>query len=210
MFTVTDLKQMAYCPRIPYFQYCLPGLRVFPTYKMEAGAEANTAEEAREDRRGLRAYGLDGDQAQATRAFGVSLGSETVGVNGVVDMLITVTDGGRVVERIPVDYKNADLGAAGPIRAQAKLRRNWLIQLTAYALLVEDAWPADPPVRRGFIYSIPMRRAFQADLHDGLRQDTRALVEALRLMTEGERMPEATSWRQRCAACEYRRYCNDI
>ena len=39
-FTVTDLKQYFYCPRVVYYTYCLPLLRP-TTYKMEAGAVAH-------------------------------------------------------------------------------------------------------------------------------------------------------------------------
>ena len=54
---VTDLKQWAYCPRVFYYHQCLPRVRPV-TYKMRAGVEAGQAEEGREARRSLRAYGL--------------------------------------------------------------------------------------------------------------------------------------------------------
>ena len=57
MFTVTDLKQYTYCPRIVYYHHCLPAVRPV-TYKTEAGVEAGSAEETRELRRSLRPYGL--------------------------------------------------------------------------------------------------------------------------------------------------------
>ena len=39
-FTVTDLKQYEYCPRIVYYTYCLPLIRP-TTFKMEAGVQAH-------------------------------------------------------------------------------------------------------------------------------------------------------------------------
>ena len=56
-FEVTDLRQWAYCPRVVYYQYCLPDIRPV-TKLMEAGQEEHRAESGREERRSLRTYGL--------------------------------------------------------------------------------------------------------------------------------------------------------
>ena len=52
-FTVTDLKQYMYCPRIVYYTYCMPLLRP-TTFKMEEGIVTHGEEKARERRRSLR------------------------------------------------------------------------------------------------------------------------------------------------------------
>lgn len=206
MFTVTDLKQMAYCRRIAYYAYCLPGLKALDTPKMAAGTLANEAEEAREHRRGLRAYGLSAGE----RHFGVRLESEALGLRGMLDMLIEVVGPDGAIERIPVDYKNTDLREAGSPRGQRALRHNWQVQLAAYALLVEDNWPGDPLVRRRFIYAIPDRKAQTCPIGETLRAEARTLLNDLREIAERETMPEATPDRARCRACEFRRYCNDV
>lgn len=207
MFSVTDLKQAVYCERIPYFDRCLPGLSVLKTPKMAEGAIQNETEEDRERRRSLRAYGLQ----RGARRYEVALASERLGLSGVLDMLITVEEDGAVVERIPVDYKNADPRPGGVAGWHgSEVWRNWRMQLAAYAVLVEDAWPDDPPVRRGFIYAIPVGRAFEVEMTDALRARARGLPERLRDMVEREIMPEAPDDRRRCSACEYRRFCNDI
>jgi CRISPR-associated exonuclease Cas4 len=72
IFTVTDLKQYAYCPRVVAYTYCLPLLRP-TTYKMEAGIAAHGKAANRERRRTLVAYGLEHGQ----RYFDVSLESYT-------------------------------------------------------------------------------------------------------------------------------------
>ena len=51
--TATDLKQWAYCQRIPFYRYVLP-VRPAPTYKMERGRDVQAAVEALERRRGFR------------------------------------------------------------------------------------------------------------------------------------------------------------
>ena len=125
MFTVTDLKQYTYCPRIVYYHHCLPAVRPV-TYKMEAGVEAGSAEETRELRRSLRPYGL----GHGERHLDVWLRSESWGLRGRADLVIDTDDNasGRR-ELIPVDFKFS------PGRLGANIR----LQLLAYGVLVEEA-----------------------------------------------------------------------
>jgi CRISPR-associated exonuclease Cas4 len=188
---VTDLKQYVYCPRILYYHACLPRVRPV-TFKMEASIEAHTAEEGREQRRSLAAYGLQ----QGERHFHVALVSERIGMRGEVDMVIE-TGEEKAREAIPVDYKLS--GRAG---------EHFQLQLTAYAVMLEDAWGV--PVRRGFLYYLPLRRAEEVRITTARRA---RLDEALRVMAailHKEEMPPATRQRTRCPACEFRRFCNDV
>jgi CRISPR-associated exonuclease Cas4 len=188
---VTDLKQYVYCPRILYYITCLPAVRP-TTYKMEASQQAHEEEQAREQRRSLRAYGLE----RGERHFDVPLASERLGLRGEVDMVIETDESGRP-ELIPVDYK-----------LSTKAPEHFQLQLTAYALLLEDQWGV--PVRRGFLYLIPLRKA--QELRITARQRT-ALDEALAVMNAAllyERMPPPTRHRAKCVACEFRRFCNDV
>ncbi len=190
-FRVTDLKQWVYCPRILYYHLCLPDVRPV-TYKMEAGIEAGRAEEDREERRSLRAYGL----ASGEREFNVALHSERLGLRGEVDMVITLSETGRR-EVIPVDYKLSQV--AGP---------HFKLQLAAYALLLEEVRGCE--VRRGFLYYIPLRRAESVPIDRRVRgQLERALAEMRRTL-EREEMPAPTPNLRKCAACEFRRFCNDV
>jgi len=188
-FLVTDLKQFAYCPRVVYYSYCLPLLRPV-TYKMEAGQEAHQEEKEREQRRSLRAYGLQ----EGERTFNLWLESVELGLRGRMDMAVRIGDR----EAIPVEYKDSP-GRAGP-----HLER----QLAAYGLLLEEAWGL--PVRRGFLYFIPQRRSKEVPLTAELYGQVRGMVEAMRRMVEGEAMPSPTRQRRKCVACEFRRFCNDV
>ena len=68
-FRVTDLKQHAYCPRIPFYQHVM-GFQGKPTFKMEQGKIAQTAFEALEKRRRFSEYGLaEGRAISASRSF---------------------------------------------------------------------------------------------------------------------------------------------
>jgi CRISPR-associated exonuclease Cas4 len=196
LYTVTDIKEMGYCPRIVYYRYCLPFVYPPPTVKMVLGAEANDEIEELEQRRSLRACGLQAGERQ----FDVWLESETLGLCGRLDMLITTPD-----ERIPVDYKNTD-GAL--VESVEPIYLGWQWQLAAYGVLLTEQPGA--PVRRGFIYSIPARCATQVDFTPHLVAQVHAQMTQMVHIVERENMPDPTPHPSRCAACEYRRFCNDV
>ena len=194
MFTVTDLKQYIYCPRIVYYHLCLPDVRPV-TYKMEAGAEAGVTEEMRELRRSLRPYGL----SRGERHLDVFLSSERLGLRGRVDLVIDSDDNALGLrELIPVDFK------LSPGRMGANIR----LQVLAYGVMLEETWGA--PARRGFVYFIPQRRAVEVPFTPELRAQLEAALQVMRDIVEGERMPPPTRARARCEACEFRRFCNDV
>jgi CRISPR-associated exonuclease Cas4 len=184
---VTDLKQYVYCSRILFYHACLPKVRP-TTYKMQASIEAHATEQDREQRRTLRAYGLE----QGERHFDVRLISERLGMRGEVDLVIETE-----TELIPVDYK-----------LSTKMGEHFRLQLTAYAVMLEDAWGA--PVKRGFFYLMPLRRAEEMRI---TAQQRAKLDEALAVMNAAllrEQMPPPTRQRKKCVACEFRRFCNDV
>ncbi|MCS6774427.1 MAG: CRISPR-associated protein Cas4 [Thermoflexales bacterium] len=198
MFRVFDLKQMGYCPRLAYYAYCLPNLTIARPPLVSLGARSGQAAEALEHRRSLRAYGL----REGKRYFQVWLESESLDLCGQLDLLIETPD-----ELIPVDFKDSLEHSPGR-RVPPTVYRGWAIQLAAYALLLEQTW--DRPVRRGFIYYIPTRRARQVEITDALRDEVRAVLAQMRAIVEREVMPPPTPYRARCRDCEFRRFCNDV
>jgi len=194
LFEVTDLKQWTYCPRVLYYRYCLPEIRPI-TDLITAGIASHRDEGAREERRSLRNYGLEVGE----RAFDVPLRSQALGLHGRLDLAIAVPSRAAPgAEAIVVEYKDSEK-PAGP---------HFKLQLAAYALLLEEAWGL--PVRRGFIYSIPLRTAEIISITPTLRQKVRQTVEAMRVAVTGEHMPEAPTNRRPCVSCEFRRFCNDV
>ncbi len=186
--TATDLKQWAYCPRIPFYRHVLP-VRPAPTYKMQRGKEIQRAVEALERRRGFRAYGMrDGE-----RRFGVWLHSERLGLSGKLDLLILTPNA-----CFPVDFKDTE---GGP-------RRNHRLQLAAYALLAEEAFGRPAP--DGFIFIVPDKRVVALGLGEEDRDEVRHALAPMRRMIEREELPPPTPVRARCQACEFRNYCGDI
>jgi CRISPR-associated exonuclease Cas4 len=186
--TVTDLKQWAYCPRIPYYHHVMP-VEISRTYKMERGRDIEAAVEAMEKRRGFRRYGLE----RGERRFGVSLHSTTLGLSGKLDLLI-ITENACY----PVDFKDTEGG----------VRYNHRVQLAAYALLVEENLARPAPA--AFVYLVPSRQLVTVDAGEKEREQVRHAVAELRRVIGQEDMPAPTPVRSRCVACEFRNYCADI
>lgn len=194
LFEVTDLKQWTYCPRVVYYRYCLPTVRPV-TSLMRAGQDSHRDEGGREARRSLRTYGL----ATGERQFDVWLRSGRLGLRGRLDLAIALPDRTAPgAEAVVVEYKDSERVA----------QPHFTLQLAAYALLLEEAWGL--PVRRGFLYSIPLRRAEAVAITPALRRKVTGAVATLRAVVQGERLPPAPASRRRCVTCEFRRFCNDV
>ena len=192
VFTVTDLKQYTYCPRIVYYTYCLPLLRP-TTHKMESGIAAHERADTLERRRTLSAYGLD----QGERHFHVDLASPCLGLRGRADMLIErPLEGGR--EWIPVDYK----------QTRRKVGRHIELQLAAYGMIAAETLGGI--ARRGFVYSLLTRKATEVPLTPRLCGNVAQVVTAMREAIDRERMPDPPRSRRACVSCEFRRFCNDV
>ncbi len=192
VFTVTDLKQFQYCPRIVFYTYCLPLLRPL-TFKMEESRTAHAREHERERRRKLVAYGL----GEGTRHFDVRVESKELGLRGRIDLVIE-RQGEATRELIPVDYKRT-LRSAGP---------HWRLQLAAYGMMLEESWGGF--VQRGFIYSLLRRHVEEVPITDQLKARVREMVVAMREMVAVEVMPDPPRSPKPCVNCEFRRFCNDV
>ncbi len=181
-FRVTDLKQWFYCPRIVYFQFVMPDLRP-KTYAMEEGALKHA--ELRRRRRRWR--GLpDGEYR-----WNVAVRSETLHASGLVDLVIDTGE-----ELVPVDFKDS-------MKASAHFK----MQLAAYGIMLEEAM--GKPVRRGFVYLLPRRRAEEVKLTARARSKVRGAFEEMLRSVLGEHMPPPPKSQAQCVSCEYRRFCDD-
>jgi CRISPR-associated exonuclease Cas4 len=192
LFNVSDLKEWAYCPRIFYYQACLPRVRP-TTHSMEAGTAAGRAEEGREERRSLARYGL----SSGKREFNVLVNDLALGLSGEIDMVITTLEDGHKNEVIPVDYKLSERAAP-----------NYKMQVAAYGLLLEKM--RGVTVKRGFVYLIEPKRAVEVQIDARLRKSTLAVISAMHHTAQTDAMPDPTKDIGKCISCEFRRFCNDI
>lgn len=188
-FRVTDLKQWVYCPRVLYYHMCLPNVRPV-TYKMIVGTEAGLAEEGRESRRSLRSYGLK----KGRREFEVPLQSSTLGLRGKPDMVIWLDESREV---IPVDYKQSEIAG-----------EHFKLQVSAYGIMLEEI--SGYTAKRGFLYSIPQRKAEEVKIYKRTRDKLQTALTEMHRILRYELMPEATPNKNKCLACEFRRFCNDV
>lgn len=187
-FRVTDLKQFAYCPRIPFYQHAM-GFHGKATFKMEQGKTAQAAVESLEKRRRLREYGL----SEGKRHFGVSLFSPSLGISGKLDLLIETESA-----CFPVDFKYTT----------GRPHRNHQFQLAGYALLAAQHFKK--PVPAGFIFITTDDVVFRFPMTEILLADARSVLATMQHSIEGEIFPEPTPVRARCADCEYRNFCGDV
>lgn len=185
--TVTDIRQHAYCPRIPYYFYTMPLERPV-TAKMDLGKEEHASTSAKEARRTLKAYGIE----RGERWFDVDLRSDHLGIRGKIDMVIETP-----YETIPVEYKMA---------SSVGLHHKY--QLAAYAMLAEHTFCRTSS--RAFVYLTPLKKALEVPVTAALRDHVHKILRELRENAEGERLPKPTPYRARCAGCEYRRFCGDV
>jgi len=192
IFTVTDVKQYAYCPRVVFYTYCLPLVRP-TTYKMESGIRAHERAERRERRRTLAAYGLEEGQ----RHFDVDVASQELGLRGRIDVAIEIGEG-EEREWIVVDYKQTTRRTGRHIKRQ----------LAAYGIMLEET--RGGMARRGFVYSLVTRKTEEIRLTERLRGEVWEVVSAMREMVEREAMPGPPRSRRPCVNCEFRRFCNDV
>lgn len=194
LLEVTDLKQYTCCPRIVFYRYCLPRIRPI-TFLMEEGIRQHDLEDDREERRGLRHYGIK----EGERFFHLALQSAKLGLTGRIDLAIaTPALTTANAEAIVVEYKHSE----------NKAGTHFKVQLAAYAMLLEEAWRT--PVRQGYIYSITLRRAEAVPITTHLRKKVEQTIAQIRHIVEREAMPEPTNAQARCISCEFRRFCNDV
>lgn len=188
MYRVSDLKQYVYCPRVIFFNYVQKVPRK-TSFKMEDGKTEHKRTTSLEERRSLRAFGLD----EGERFYQVSLFSHRLRLSGTLDMLIK----SRLRGYVPVDFKDS-LRPPG---------LNHKYQLVAYSMLVEEKY--ETTVREAYIYQIPNKRAHRFMITQNGRDFVRRIVDKMDRIVAQEFMPDGTRRRGRCRDCEYRRYCGE-
>lgn len=185
--TITLIKQHTYCARIAYYETCTPDVRP-RTYKMDAGEAAHARERQRAARRSLAAYQIPAGE----RRFEVRMRSEALQLVGKVDEIILAPD-----QVIVIDYKLASW-----------VWDNHEMQITAYAMLAEEMFGLPAPL--GYIYLLKQRKFHPIPVTAELRQAVLASIQHLNRIRFDEYMPPPAANRNKCIACEFRRFCNDV
>lgn len=187
MFTITDLKQYIYCPRIFFYHACLPKIRPV-TAKMKQGVDAHDVEQKRATRRTMHQYHV----VEGERYFDVPVLSQNLRLSGQIDEVVESPNG-----IFPVDYKLAKHAGF-----------HFKIQLTAYALLLEEQTGA--PIKVGYLYLIRPRKMVEVRFTRKLRDTVMQALSQMWQIADDVIMPLSTPHAQRCTDCEFRRFCNDV
>lgn len=188
MLRVTDIKQYFYCPRILYYNYCMPAPRVV-THPMQIGVVRHEVLSVFERRRSLKRYGIDTGE----RTYHVMLEATMLGLSGVIDMLIVQKN-----QAFPVEFKDTD----------QRMNLNAKYQITAYAMMVEEC--LGKKVNYGFFYRIPKAIITPVPITPALQKKTKKSLQIMYALIREERLPAPTPHRTKCVECEFKRFCRDV
>jgi CRISPR-associated exonuclease Cas4 len=205
MITATDIKQYIFCPRTVYLYHVLHIPSRF-SQKMQKGQKVheeiermNHLPNSAGTPRFIIFHNQDLDSDRATRYFSLPLESSSLGLRGVLDLLVATASGRKMREElIPVDFKFGPTYSGGAHKSHR-------FQLAAYALLVEESFRKD--VRRGYIHYIPENASVKVDFKDDLKNSTLQMIREINEMLREEKEPERAENPSKCADCSYRRFC---
>lgn len=188
VFTTTDIKHFAWCEAIIYVKYVL-GFRERVTEYMEYGDEVEKEKHI----------------VSAMKKFGGSyvikhplLIDESLGLTGIPDYVIITRHG----EGIPLEIKWAEPSRGG------RPKRDHIMQLSAYALLIERTWRSliKPSVKRGAIYYLrPEGRLIEVSISYDMKLQVMKALKTINEIASGIREPRPK--RSKCPSCGYARHC---
>jgi CRISPR-associated exonuclease Cas4 len=181
------LRQLVFCPRIPYFQEVL-GINPARPLWVKQGLEWHVAQQKLSRYREFKALGLD----QATRHHAVSMSAMELGLHGIADLVLETE-----AHVYPVEYK---LHIEQP-------RKGQILQLLAYGLMAEEYF-AKPCANAFILWGAPLKmRTLIFDA--AARAEVQAAAESLHRIVADRRLPDSPASLQKCAQCEFLNYCND-
>ncbi len=187
--TVTHILEHGYCPRFTYFENVL----TIPEHQ-ERRTLVMRGRQVHEERKRINPTYLRKKLGVVERQFDVPLASQTLGVRGSVDEVLTLEDGTMA----PFDYKFA--------KFKGQIFHNLKMQSVLYGLLIEETFHKS--VRRGFLcYTRSSHRVVPVEITPVDFAEARRMAgEVLAVITTGV-FPPATRWKARCRDCCYRNIC---
>ena len=180
------IRQWSYCPRVVYYMELLEGPIHRPSW-VKQGEDFHQMEEKLWQRRNLSRFKL----SEGKTYHNLGLQSDELGLHGIVDMAIETEEAVYAVE-----FK---------LSASNK-KRGDILQLTAYAMLLEKHFDKASPVaflvgKGKVLHSIEMNRARYLELM--------ASTDKIRKLLERGLKPETSASSAQCCTCEYLNFCND-
>ena len=183
---VNLIRQWCYCPRVVYYME-LTDIPVHRPLWVKQGEDFHRLEEKLWQRRNLSRFKL----ASGKTHYNLAMRSNELGLHGIVDMAIETDDAVYAVEfKLSVSNK----------------KRGDVLQLTAYAMLLENHFSKSSPV--GFLAG--KGKVLHVIQIDSTRQEeVMTSVHEIRQMLRRGLKPESSATVVQCCACEYVNFCND-
>ena len=177
---VNLIRQWCYCPRVVYYME-LTDISVHRPAWVKQGENFHRLEEKLWQRRNLSRFKL----ASGKTHHNLAMRSNELGLHGIVDMAIETDDAVFAVEfKLSVSNK----------------KRGDILQLTAYAMLLENHFSKSSPV--GFLAG--KGKVLHVIQIDNTRQEeVMTSVHEIRQMLRRGLKPESSATVVQCCACEY-------
>jgi len=187
MIDCEELRQYAYCPRIPYWHHVLR-LQPPSTFKIRRGKKFH--QEIWKKARRWKIF----ENCKADH--GVLLYSEKLGLKGKLDILLECEE-----NLIPVEVKYGSKNVSIPVFSH-------IIQLVGYSLLIEDVFKKK--VRYGFIVYADRNKLVKISIDEKLRRKAISIINEVKKIIEKEYFPAVAERRGKCSQCEYFYACKGV
>ncbi len=187
--TITHVLEHLYCPRFTYFEYVLTiPERQERRWKVQRGREVHL------ERQKINKSYLRKKLGVVKREFDVPLASETLGIRGIADEVLTLENGTMA----PLDYKFA--------KAPKKIYRTHRYQAALYAMLIAEHYGVAST--KGFLcYTRSSYKLETVEFTASTFTKARKLAEEVHEVIRDGTLPIATAYPTRCVDCCYRNIC---
>lgn len=186
--TPSEIIEFLYCKRFIYFMKCL-GIRQYEEkrYKVQKGRMLHDKRE-KENKDYLRKR-----LGVVQKEINVPLVSDTYGIKGTVDEVLTLYDG----KMAPLDYKFAAFDEV--------VYETYHTQILMYGLMIEDLYKK--PVEKGYI--VYCRSGYEVKeiiMTENLKKEILETIQEYLAVLQGY-YPKATRYKARCIDCCYKNIC---
>lgn len=187
--TVTHVLQYLYCPRFTYYEHML-----MVPQRQERRWKVRRGREVHAERQKVNPTYLRKKIGVVKRQFDVPLSSESLGLHGIADEVLTLADGTLA----PLDYKFT----TKPRRTY----RTHRYQAALYGLLIQQTF--DQPVHRAFLcYTRTHHQLETLPLTTATFRRAETILSEVREVLSTGGLPVATPYPNRCQDCCYRNIC---
>lgn len=189
VITPSDVLEYAFCPRFIYFMNVLRiPQRQERRFKVQHGRQVHRTRALRSADYLRKGIGCVAKEVE------VRIYSESLGLIGVVDEVLTLDDGTMA----PLDYKFAEWNGL--------IHRTYQYQSTLYGMLIEDLYGAT--VERGFIiYTRSGSAVHEVRISDELRREVCGILQEIRHISQTGNFPPQSQYPRACPDCCYRNIC---